>query len=373
MARLFNHLLIVIFLLVITFPLIGILTLPGSNIEENRALAVRPPYPRGMAALRAFPGQYTSYFNDHFGFRTELIHINFLLQYRLLDYNPSSLVVKGMNGWLFYTGDKSINDYRGITRFEPEQLRKWADSLEMKRVWLERQGIRYLFVVAPNKETIYGEHLPVSLAKIRQRTALDDLLDYLRHNTRVTIVDPRSALRQAKADHQLYYKTDTHWNEYGAFVAYRELMVPVSRWFPGMAAQEPTDFTLGQQPSNGGDLATMLGGSRFLPDEELRLQPRRPRQATRVALNVPGKEQFDMVQQRADLPRALVFRDSFMTNMLPFLSEHFSQTRYLSQRWNSRTPIGELVAKVKPALVIEEYVERQVKSDLAILKASDLQ
>ena len=56
------------------------------------------------------------------------------------------------------------------------------------------------------------------------------------------------------------------------------------------------------------------------------------------------------------LPRLLMFHDSFGIELIYFLSEHFSNGRYLSQL--EMREVYKLVNQEKPGIVIIEVVER---------------
>jgi len=49
--------------------------------------------------------------------------------------------------------------------------------------------------------------------RVRAVTRLDQLVAHLRAHSNVAVVDPRDALRTAKAGGILYLRTDTHWND----------------------------------------------------------------------------------------------------------------------------------------------------------------
>jgi hypothetical protein len=66
----------------------------------------------------------------------------------------------------------------------------------------------------------------------------------------------------------------------------------------------------------------------------------------RLVTEIPG----------SPLPRAVVFRDSFASRLVPFLSEHFSRAVYLWQ--NDFDP--EIVEKEHPDVVIQEIVSRHL-------------
>ena len=58
----------------------------------------------------------------------------------------------------------------------------------------------------------------------------------------------------------------------------------------------------------------------------------------------------------SSLPRAVVFRDSFASRLVPFLSEHFSRAVYLWQ--NDFDP--EIVLRERPDVVIQEIAGRHL-------------
>ena len=56
------------------------------------------------------------------------------------------------------------------------------------------------------------------------------------------------------------------------------------------------------------------------------------------------------------LPRAVIFRDSFVSRLVPFLSEHFSRAVYCGRTISTRT----LVEQEHPDVVIQEIVGRHL-------------
>lgn len=331
--------------------------------EENRKLAAFPTYGWNMESLKNFPKSFARYFNEHFGFRSTLVSVNFLIRHNLLHESPSEDVIVGKNGWLFYTADGAMQDYRGITHFDGKTLERLATSYEWKREWLSNKGIRYILVIAPNKETIYGEWMPDYYSKTRDRSGLDEVIEYLRAHTKVDVIDLRRALIRHKAEERLYPKTSSIWNDYGAFLAYREIMKLVSGWFPVIQARPVAAFRIEREEIRGDDLAEMIGGAEFLREKDTILVPRERRKAETVLYKPSGsyKYELDTKLDNEGYPRALVFRDCFFTKIIPFLSEHFQYSKYYWQSWDPDTGISDMIDKYRPDLVIEERVERYLK------------
>ena len=331
------------------------------HLSENRILSPLPVLSHKFADIAGFPDAFQSYFNDHFGFRNALIRLNYLFKQRLLGVSASTQVTLGKQGWLYYAAEGSVEDYRGITHFDEDRLQRLCFTFEIKRKWLELQGIKYLLVIAPNKETIYPEYLPAQLyGKIKDKTVLDDFFDYLIKHSKVDFVDLRPSLIEAKQEYQLYYKTDTHWNNYGAFVGYRKIMEPVSKWFKHVRVLSLNDFKVNKQARIAGDLAGISGGREFLEESQFDFLPIKP--FTSYSGEKKNEQDFTRIKNDPSLPRALLFRDSFATALQPFIDENFQYTKYYWQRWAPETSINALIHEVKPDIVIEEAVERLLKT-----------
>lgn len=362
-----NIIVVMIFFFSISVVMLGMVLkldrLPQNT--ENRKLAELPSIKFEVNALELYPKKFTDYFNDHFGFRNTFVVINFFLRHNILRESPSSQVVSGKSGWYFYENERSIEDYRGITHFDDKKLRDMATSYENKRELLSRKGIRYILVLAPNKETIYGEWMPDSLYKIRNRSGLDEISEYLSGNTKVDFIDLRKTLFGNKNREQLYMKTHSSWNDYAAFLAYQEIMKTVAQRFPGARANPLTEFNIKREEIRGGDLAEMMGGADYLREWNVTLIPKTPRKARKVDMNPSAtyREPISITlnNEKNELPRILVFRDCFFDKIIPFLSEHFQYSKYYWQSWNPDTPIADIISEVRPDVVIEEKVERFLK------------
>ena len=73
----------------------------------------------------------------------------------------------------------------------------------------------------------------------------------------VKFVDPREELNDAKKI-QSYRKYDTHWNEYGAFVAYSKLQTVIADDIENIKPRIFNDFSIVYEKARSNDLLTML-------------------------------------------------------------------------------------------------------------------
>jgi hypothetical protein len=361
--------LIALFLVMIALPLLGmILDLDSSFVlDENRVLAPRPEVKLDRASLGAFPQKLEAYFNDHFGLRQRLIHWLSMATVKGLCVSSSRHVALGRQGWLYLAGDRPIQYYRGLRPFTTDQLERYRQTLEARRDWLAGRGIHYLFVILPNKDTVYPDFMPREYTKVQPRSRCDQLIEFVKAHSNVRIVDVRDAMRVAKEHERVYDMTDTHWNPRGAFVAYRRIIEELSAWFPDLEAQPRSSFRDVETVQPGGDLARTLGLVQEMPEWRLgleRIGPRQSREMDKVLPRPagfgPGRIPIATVCADTKLPRALMFHDSFAVHLVPFLSEHFERIVYY---WHTDFDRA-VVEREHPDVVIHEIVERTLTGEI---------
>ncbi|MBA3240434.1 MAG: hypothetical protein H0T60_04330 [Acidobacteria bacterium] len=222
-------------------------------------------------------------------------------------------------------------------------------------------------MLVPEKQTVYPEYMPDELVRVRRESRQDQLLGYLRQHSDLRILDLRPALSEAKAKNRIYHRTDTHWNDVGAFTAYQAIVRALGEDFPEMQPLPATEFEVVPSRTHAGDLAVMLGLHATLTEEELNLRPRAPLQArladgsavSKSTVGNPG--QYVSERKGEGLPRLVMLSDSFATVFIPFLAEHFSRGVY---RWDIKTSPSidaersALIEAERPNIVILEMVER---------------
>ncbi len=336
---------------------------PSPN--ENRALAARPEFKPTLAGVRAFSAGFEAYFNDHFGFRRRLVRLNQHLKWQVFRHARTSSALAGKDGWLFFSGGVMLDDVRGAHPFTTGELEGWRRLLEGRRDWLAQRGIRYLFVVPPEKHTVYPEHLPDWLVQApRERRRIGQFLHHMRTHSDVPVLDLHETMLAAKKLGILYRQTDTHWNQLGAFVASREVIraaagLGIAATPPDLSAFEATPAELPQ-----GDLARMLGSGKHFTDRgDIVLSPSRPLppyEYRKMEGTLPKDREPDfgtiVTKNAAGTGTVLMFHDSFAEPWFRFLGHSFAQATFVwEQNWDKR-----VFDMVKPDLVIDEMIERYV-------------
>ncbi|NIM15406.1 MAG: hypothetical protein GTO45_25795 [Candidatus Aminicenantes bacterium] len=335
-----------------------------SELVEKRELSRRPEF--RFDSLLVYPKQYTRYYNDYFTFRSGLIYLNNLLKVKILGVSPVPKVLIGKDDWFFL--DKlelrpgTVECYRSITLFTPRQLEQWKNVLEQRQQWLAARGIHYLFLIVPNKNTIYPEFMPDHIRRVHEKSRMDQLLEYLHSHSTVPVLDLRPALKAGKTQYPVYSRTDTHWNDYGAYIAFREIITHISRSFPSFREAVPlplSRFKIKIVNRSGGDLAIMLSLNKDVFREDMIfLEARLPLRATGDKLENISRfvKQGYSECPTAPLPNILMVHDSFYNRLKPFLSEQFSRVLFIWD-WDLNFH-PHVIERENPKLVIDEMAER---------------
>ncbi|RJQ56226.1 MAG: hypothetical protein C4526_02215 [Nitrospiraceae bacterium] len=363
--KIFSCLIALIFFAIICAPLLmfGLSGHEEISVAENRKLASLPRFQVSPEGLKELPNQVEKYYQDHFGFRLSFLHLYQLIKYKIGD-SPTEHMIIGKEGWLFGKGkgyfDKNdqIDNYRNINVLSSEELDHLTKTLVAKHLWLKEKGIKFIFIIAPSKHTIYSEYIPSYFTKVQDKSALDQVVEALQQYPDFTIVDLRRGLIDHKknSEHFLYYRLDSHWNSYGANIAQYEIAKSIESYFPGRIKpilNKPEGFDAAPDRS--------VAGSPYLI--KIKEEDPLPIWKSRCGIErIHEKNEQDGIFttscKDADL-KAVVFRDSFFIALQPFISEYFRRITYISDEI-SYTELEKYVTSEKPDIVLEEWVERKL-------------
>ena len=267
---------------------------------------------------------------------------------------PNALI--GKDGWVDYTGDGNIDDFQNLKPLKNKKdLLKKLKNLNQ---YLKSQDITLLVVVAPNKATIYPDKLPEQIKSLPTQSRLDRLITYFEDNNLPVIVDLRPSLRAARENQDVYFKeNNTHWNAYGAFVAYTTIINALGSTYPELKPYKAADLKLvAADPSIG------------IPD--FYFVPKNPFVQTLHLGNDNGHNQFIGTEYgynqfssipNSKLPTLLMFQDSFGAYYLnDYLSMNFGKSHFVHLLNTPQYLSKGAIQQFKPNVIIIEIVERDL-------------
>ena len=334
----------------------------GINTENRELLPfpeIRPAY------LDPFPKDFEAYYNDNFKWRNALIEAYSRYNLKVLEKSPiPDKLVIGKEGWLFRKEGNDI--YRGVDQFTEKDLESILLELESRKKYIESKGAKYYFVIAPLKQNIYPEFLPDYLAKVNPKTQTERLVAYLETHSDLDILNLNDSLLQFKnqADHPLFYKTDNHWNPYGAFKACQYMLRHISRDFPNLQPINEEEYDIHWQDSYGRILAYWLK----MQEEFREILPviTYEGQYSTTSVQKPYLHPHSFSDEKeycraffstdSLAPSMMMVRESFGKEVVPIFSKYFSESIYIFDAWQHQLN-REIFDREQPDIYIQLVYE----------------
>lgn len=293
--------------------------------------------------------------------------------------DPTRVVI-GKQGWLFLGDDyaHSITSKRmAINTADLQTNERVAESARAWNRWFTDKGVaQFRIVVGPDKDSVYPEYLPDWSAHSTARLT-DSLLSQIHENI---YVDPTRALIQAKAQYPmpLYYKTDTHWNNLGAWVAFDELRKSLPNSQTALLWPQARDpMIMESHMRSGGDLANFLRIQDLVTDREVALNLHaeyalpvehhdfnsRTTVFSGENIGIPSPTAPLLVKSRHALnqKKVLWLRDSFGSAMAPLMTATFTDTLHVYYPPLRPEALVALVELYQPDYVFVTSVERDIR------------
>jgi len=366
--------LVVAFLLAITAPLFLFNDATEFSIREKRSLAKLPEWQWDWQLLNDYPAQFTAWFDDHYGLRSELIKRSQHLKKKYFKKSPTWLVIRGEQDWLFMDKRDSLKDHIGQIQLSKNTLALWQQQLLEKQQWLNSQGIEYLIAPIPNKMTLYSSYLPPRIQQYSGITILDQLLAYLSEEAKYsayTELEPALFAHQGTHPEQrLYFKSDTHWTSLGAFVAYQHIMQQLRKRLPTLEPELYMGDMRRETAVKKGDLAIIIDKEDELEELSSTLLPVKPC-ASDFYKTIPTDQAGKSPKQAEESPAvfngcaeksftAIIVHDSFGEAIRPFFSESFKRVIFVSGY--ERAEMASLLSNEQPDVYLDLRVERNLRS-----------
>lgn len=262
-------------------------------------------------------------------------------------------VLQGREGWLFIDNDTNrvVDQHTGILSLSIERIQLWRETILRRIALAQRLSKSYYFLIAPDNHGIYPEYLPDSVTPALRRP-VHDLIELFEDLGFEDYCYPLPALLDSKLLMTVGHQTDSHWSHYGAYCVYKEMIRTLNLRHPEL---EPLDvgrihFDFKSAIGDlGAQMDPKLSGSTVFS----RILKPKAKLVSDNHVNNRGNIQI-FENENANLPTALIFRDSYGLWLRHFLAETFSRLILVA------TPLCEedLIHEFDPDIIISEMAER---------------
>lgn len=372
MERFLKWCYIVLFLAICCIPVYTMPFLAELESAEKRELQERPDLWEDGRIDPEYTKKMDQWLSDHFSFRSRLAAGFSMIKADLFATSSEESVIVGREDWLYFA--ETLDDYMQRRVLSDEELVRIRKILALVDEYVTSRGGKFLFFVAPNKNTIYPEYMPYYYPRGTESSSLERLNRAMEGSS--FYLDVSAALKEKKISWQqeasasihpqwLYYQRDSHWNDYGAAVAFESIM----DWLESVNENRKEE-SLGQIQSHVdwlsqeyqmtmdwvGDLEQMLFPKGGRPDGQVSWE--NPPKFT-YASSFHGPEDL-LIQTVNDQKegRLLMFRDSFGNDLYPFFAGEYGYAEF-----SRVVPYRLFLLEENPCdTVIIELVERNLST-----------
>lgn len=242
--------------------------------------------------------------------------------------------------------EQMVPDYIGSNIYSDSVLnamkKRVSDRLDQMHQYNKDAEIIYMIV--PSPMTTYPELVPERYVKKQGVTAFDQITKKL-GEAGATVIDLRETFNEHKHDEMpLYYKLDSHWADYGAYLAYVELFEHISKKFPDAKPRDIDDFKWTADYYTSADACLYLSIPQvkvkeygyyrefdFADPGNITSVPRY--RGMQLIYNDLTTEEKMFNTNRSNLPSCVIYRDSYSAGIYDLIPERMNKTHYIGM-WN---------------------------------------
>ncbi len=337
---------LIVFLAMISLPFVGMLWYRTDMTIEKRYARAFPSVIKEEKWNMQFFSELTDYFSDYFAYRQELATVDAVIKSRVFQVSNNDKVIVGKDKWLFF--EETKDDYLGRNVLSGRGVHNCAKVLALLQEGAGRQGCKFLFVPAPNKNSLYPEYMPDRYVKESTENSYS-LLKKEMEKQQVDFVDLKEAF--GKQNTVMYHKLDTHWNNEGAAFAGGQILEHIGKEYvdySNEAYQVLNCFS--------GDLWGMLYPKWNRLDENVIYDRQHIYEYCNDADTT--EDMFIETSCQGKDGALVMFRDSFGNALLPFLADEYGAaffTKAVPYDWS-------LIRQYEADTVILELTERHIAS-----------
>lgn len=337
---------IVLCMIILLVPFVGMTVQPTNETTENKTLMEFPELRNSEGFNQNFLSDMGDYFQEHFAFRQQFVSMNAAIYGKIFGVSTTDQVLIGKNNWMYYTG--TLNDYQSENLLSDRGIKNAVHNLKLIQNYVNARGSKFIFAIAPNKNSIYDENMPYYYRGSDVSNNYERLIPEL-EKAGIQYVDLKSVFQ--KSDEILYLERDSHWNNKGAVLAYNEIMGKTD-----LVYETYENIPYETRKDHLGDLTKML----YPLNSELENNQYYQKDWSWNYVDDVKDNMDEWIETKNSSAGSslLMYRDSFGESLLPFMAEAFGEAYFSRLVPYNLTNIDQY----RPEYVVMERVERRISS-----------
>lgn len=171
---------------------------------------------------------FNNWFNERFCLRDELIKL----------YNKTSLALLKKNSLGLIDGDWCYKAPYNLSKTNDKDI----NALLLFNDFCKNNDIKLYILIVPEKNEIYSSK-KFNILKNKSQEDFSEKIEKCRQNNDINIIYPYESMLKRKENELMFFKTEHHWTDSGAYIGYSELMKYIKKDYPNIIAQSSQDYT----------------------------------------------------------------------------------------------------------------------------------
>ena len=235
-------------------------------------------------------------------------------------------VLEGRSGWLFLIGNGDFPYYLAENILSDQEMENYKNQFTRFVNICKEKNKEVIFLIIPNKSQVYSEYMPTLAVKDEYKRT-KRFIDYLNNTSDIKIKYIIDELNYGKIFHNVYCKYDSHLNNFGSYIAAKEINKLL-----GNEVYELNYYELEEEECNGGDLIGLatLPVENFIKDKDaiVNYKP----DVTVTYRNATDPVQAGIYRTASDSTNKknmVYIGDSFRVRLIPYLEKDFSNATFI--------------------------------------------
>ncbi len=205
---------------------------------ERRNLAVYDPIVRNGKFNMNYGNKVDKWFSDRFWGREEIMESYFRLVLNLNSYpNIGGAIYNSDTKWMFNL--YQINNRKSIGNKTSKEI---ISSINKFNQYIKAKGAKLYLMIVPAKVDVYRDETKFyrDIKGIRN----GELIEKIQKESQFPVVFPYEKLVEFSKRDFVFFKTDHHWTDWGAFAGYQVLMSEIKKDFPHVYIANKNDYVI---------------------------------------------------------------------------------------------------------------------------------
>ena len=187
-----------------------------------------------------FGKNFDNWFNDRFNGRELFISFNNDIQKKasMYFYTKGAYIWNKTNNWL--GSNDALNRYSFLS--DEKFTERIIQNVKKVKNFCEKNNIKLYILISPFKEEIYYTEIFSKKLNKNYKDIVIEIKNHIKKETDVDIIYVFDELQELSKEELVFFKTDHHWTDAGAYSGYLALMNEIKKDFPNIYINKADDF-----------------------------------------------------------------------------------------------------------------------------------